>query len=83
MKFMAVHRRDGTIVSLTAFEPDAPPASAAPAPGEAVAEIEVPEGMLDVSTLETEERVMEALRELRIEVGAEAQLVRRPARAGD
>ena len=77
MRFMALHDREGTIVALTSSAPDAPAVSSPPGPGQQLTEIDVPDGTLDIATLETEERVIEALREFRIEVQTDAKLVRR------
>jgi hypothetical protein len=74
MKAIALHDRHGAIVALTDIPADAPPASIAPGPGQALTEVELPE---ELTRLETEELVVEALRNFRLETKTEVKLVRR------
>ena len=80
MKFIAAHDKDGTIVALISIVPNAPAVSIPPGPGRTLAQIEIPEEVLDISSLETEQRVVDALRAFRIDVTTEAKLVRRTSR---
>jgi hypothetical protein len=77
MKLIAMHDRHGTITALTSAPPDAPRASIAVGPGDTLTDVEVEDGALDISRMETEQRALETLREFRVEVRTEAKLVRR------
>jgi hypothetical protein len=70
----ALHDKHGVIVALTNVPADAPPASIAPGPGQTVSEVELP---AELTRLETEEQVIEALRQFRVEAKTEAKLVRK------
>jgi hypothetical protein len=77
MKARVIHDPDGAIVGLITFSRDAPPPSIAPEPGLTMTEVEVPTDTLDLSRLETEHEIGEALQELRVEVKTSAKLVKR------
>jgi hypothetical protein len=74
-RFIAIHDKHGAIAGLTDGATDAPPASIAPGPGQALTEVEIPEDLR--ARLETEELVVEALREFRVEVNTDSKFVRR------
>jgi hypothetical protein len=72
---IAIHDKRGTIVGLTDGPSDAPPAALAPGPGQALTQVEIPEDVR--ARLESEELVVEALREFRVEVNTDSKFVRR------
>jgi len=76
MRSIATHDRHGNISALTYSPLDAPPASVLPGPGQELTEVDVPEGAIDISRLENEQSVLEALRDCRVEVKRDAKLVR-------
>jgi hypothetical protein len=77
MRCIVVHDKRGNVVSLATTDPDSPPVSLALGPGELVAEVDVPDDLLDTEGLEHDERVAEALRAFRVEARTDAKLVRR------
>jgi hypothetical protein len=74
---IVIHDRHGTVHALTIAASDAPAASIALGPGQSATEVELAEGDLDLSRLETEESVIETLQELRLDVKTDAKLVTR------
>jgi hypothetical protein len=81
MKARVIHDTEGAIVGLITFSPDAPPPSISLDAGQALTEVEVPaevpKGTLDLSRLESEQQIGEALQELQVEVTTTARLVKR------
>jgi hypothetical protein len=78
MKFLAVHDRHGNIAVLASSPPDAPPVTLGTDAGAGfVTEVEVPEGIIDVTEAESEQRVVEALKDFRVEVEPAGRLVRK------
>jgi len=77
MRFIAMHHRHGNIAGLTKLPSDGPGAARALEPGQAVTELEVAEGDLDVRSLETKHGAAETLRALRVDPKTEARLVSR------
>lgn len=81
MRCIVSHDAQGRIRSLTTLPPDAPPISTTPRAGEASAEVDVPDDLLDVFTTAGDEGVIDALLDYRVEVRIAAKLVRRANRA--
>jgi hypothetical protein len=77
MKARVIHDRDGTIFGLITFSPDGPPPSIGLEPGLMLTDVEVPNDAVDLSRVESEEQIAEALQKLRVEVKTTAELVKR------
>jgi hypothetical protein len=77
MRHFAIHDHRGTIATLIAGPSDAPPMVRVVEPGYEVTEVNLAESGLDPSSFDTEEAVIKALGEVRVDVRREGRLVRR------
>lgn len=75
MKYLATHDRQGKIAALATRPADAPQATVVADAGQFVTEVELADDVLDLAGLESEQRVVETLRDFRIE----AKLVKKPS----
>lgn len=69
MRYFAIHRMNGDIVTLATCGPEAPPVAMVGDPGEVVTEIEVPEGAIQMASPAgpgSEQSVLEVLRAFQI-----------------
>jgi hypothetical protein len=77
MKYLANHDRQGNITALATRPADAPPVTVVTDAGQFVTEVEVADDLIDLVGQESDERVVEAIQEFRIEAKTEARLVKK------
>jgi len=87
MRILATHDTEGNIYQVVVSPPGAPLATVAAEPGLLITEIEVPKMMsvLDLSDPKRSNqqlsKVLQHLRDFRVEVGAKAKLIRKKSKA--
>jgi len=76
MKILTVHDGRGNIDACVVQPPNAPPVAMSAAPGQVVSEVEAREVRIDLDDPESLQRLVDVVRNFRVEVKTEARLVR-------